>query len=71
MTSTPITYGTIRAVPASEYRDGAAGYLIEMYSAWNGGEGWAIPAWDERGASHLEGPFETLEAANDVIREAA
>lgn len=56
--------GDLQVTDFAEYGEGKAGFVIEQFAYWNCAEPcWAIPAWDERGAGSLEGPFATREEA--------
>lgn len=59
--------GSTQISDASLY-EGRTGFVIELFSYWNGSEPtWAIPDWEERGASELDGPFATRAEAERAI----
>lgn len=51
--------------------DGRSGFVIELFSYWNGSEPtWAIPDWEERSMAELEGPFATRAEAESALAKA-
>ena len=59
-------FGEVQIGSSAEYANMAPGFVIEEY----GVHGWAIPAWEERGLTGLEGVFPTKEAAALALAEA-
>jgi hypothetical protein len=56
---------------ASDYEDGAAGFVIEQLGFWTTDrKHYAIPAWEERGLPQLAERFPTMRAAQAALDEA-
>lgn len=57
--------GEILVAPYEPYGEGCTGWIVETYHGDD--VGFAIPAWEEMGMCHLEGPFPTRAAAQAAV----